>query len=71
MRDSQYVDDYLRGPRYTVGTFLAYELAGKAKRYSDVYARALLNSLERLERAGKVERCRSVTGRESWRRIEA
>lgn len=71
MRDSQYLRAYLSGPRYTIGTFLAYRLRGLAKRYSDRYARALENSLCRHQALGKVERCESVTGRASWRRVES
>lgn len=54
MRNSQYLEDYLslnnalgRGKGLTIGTYLAYELRGRAKNYSGRYARALENSLER------------------------
>lgn len=70
---SMYTTEYLAttadpATRYTVGTFLAYELHGEAKRWAARYARALIRDLERLEAAGEVEQCRSVRGGVAWRR---
>lgn len=66
---SQYVEPYLRGNAergwnkgITPGTYLAYVLQGKAKRYSGNYLRALKNGLEKV---GAFEG-RSVQGREAW-----
>lgn len=54
MRDSQYLSGYLdengrrgQGNGLTIGTFLAYCLAGRAKSYAGRYATALENSLLR------------------------
>jgi hypothetical protein len=74
MRDSQYLRPYLEttadpATRYTPGTFLAYTLRGKAAKYSDVYLRALLRSLEREERAGKAMRVPSVRKGVAWIQI--
>jgi hypothetical protein len=67
MRGSQYTDVYLNctadpETRYTVGTFLHYQLAGKAKRYADRYERVLVKDLERLRAAGEVDYAPSVHG---------
>ena len=63
MRDSQYTMDYLRGNQsrglgkgLTIGTFLAYRLEGKAKKYGAGYHRALLNSMLRLVAQGRAEK---------------
>lgn len=54
MRESQYIEDYLAtnanrglGNGLTVGSFLAYNLRGKAKDYAQVYAQALVNAINR------------------------
>lgn len=59
MRNSQYLSSYLAGNKVrgegnglTIGSFLAYALRGKAKKYSGHYVRALRNSCER---AGAIE----------------
>lgn len=59
MRESAYVDEYLRGNArrgygkgLTVQSFFAYELRGKAKSYSGGYVRALERALERRVRSG-------------------
>lgn len=52
---SQYTSEYLSvntargaGNGLTTGTFLAYRLHGKAKKYGASYQRALINSLHRV-----------------------
>jgi len=68
MRESMYLDKYLRRTanpqtRWTVGTFLAYQLTGSAKnQWADTYQRALINSLQRLVESGEVEKVASVRG---------
>lgn len=70
MRESQYIDDYLaHDGRYTVGTFLAYTLRGRAKLYAGRYKSALENAIARRIRAGTVEPCRSVGGMTAYRRV--
>jgi len=69
-RDSQYVDSYLNGPAYTVGTFLKYTLAGKAARYMGRYAAALTRSLERRVQTGEVIVATSIRGGRAYRRAE-
>lgn len=66
---SMYTAKYLRtnaergdGNGYTLQTFLAYELRGKAKRYSDKYLRALEADLESLRGEGEVYRSVSCRG---------
>lgn len=66
---SMYTAKYLKtnsergdGNGYTLQTFLAYELRGKAKRYSDKYRRALEADLESLRGEGKVYRSVSCRG---------
>jgi hypothetical protein len=68
-KNSQYLESYLSendrrgaGNGLTVGTFLAYQLGGKAKKYADRYANALVNSLER---AGAI-RGKSAHGAVAW-----
>lgn len=70
MRLSQYVETYLNNDgRYTIGTFLHYNLRGRAKsQYADVYEDSLLRSMQYLERIGKVMRCSSVHGGTAWKR---
>jgi len=70
---SMYTEDYLSvnrargiGRGLTPGTFLAYSLRGRAKSFSHRYERALLNSLLRMEREGRVIRARSAHGRVAW-----
>ncbi len=65
MIESQYIDDYIDSG-YTIGTFLAYRLRGRAKRYSDVYARALQRAVNRRIVAGRVIAGRSVGGRTAY-----
>ena len=55
MRNSQYLSSYLannkargEGNGLTIGSFLAYQLKGKAKKYSGHYVVALRNSCERV-----------------------
>lgn len=66
---SMYTNKYLRtnaergdGNGYTLQTFLAYELKGSAKRYSDKYLRALERDLESLRGEGEVYRSVSCRG---------
>jgi hypothetical protein len=63
-RESQYLNDYLRGNAergpgngLTVNTYLAYTLRGKAKQYSGRYADALLNSLRRSDAVCSSSKC--------------
>lgn len=76
MRGSQYTDAYLnenakrgflRG--LTVGTFLGYNLSGRAKAYSGRYATALENDLHRREKSGEVVRERSINNGEAFYRL--
>ena len=55
MRNSQYLESYLfenksrgEGNGLTIGSYLAYQLRGKAKKYSGHYVTALRNSCERV-----------------------
>lgn len=57
--ESQYADDYLdvnarRGEDhgYTIGTYLAHRLSGKAKKYGAGYQRALQNAMKKRVLAG-------------------
>ena len=66
---SQYTKNYLQtnaekgdGNGFTVQTFLAYTLKGKAKEYCSSYVRALENDLEDLRRKGDVYRSSSCRG---------
>ena len=66
-RESQYIEGYLAendsrglGKGLTVGSYLAYQLKGKAKKYSGRYAAALINALER--RGSAVIKGRSAMG---------
>lgn len=70
-RESQYVDQYLDGPAYTVGTFLTYTLRGKAKLYSRGYHNALLRSLQQRVIEGAVTIESSVRGRVAFRRAQS
>lgn len=70
---SMYTKKYLRtngergiGNGYTCQTFLAYELKGSAKRYSDKYLRALESDLSDWVREGDAIRGRSVRGGVAW-----
>ena len=54
MRESQFTNEYIRentqrglGKGITIGSFLAYRLRGRAKQFSDVYARSLERALLR------------------------
>lgn len=60
-KGSQYTESYLRenarrgfGKGVTVGTFLAYNLRGRAKNYGGRYADALNNDLNRRVKVGEV-----------------
>jgi hypothetical protein len=63
-----YLESYLRltanpKTRWTVGTFLAYELTGAARnQWSGGYQRALINSLSRLVESGEVKIVDSMKG---------
>lgn len=66
---SMYTNKYLRtnaergdGNGYTLQTFLAHELKGKAKQYAAKYCRALENDLESLRGEGEVYRSVSCRG---------
>lgn len=66
---SMYTNKYLRtnaergdGNGFTLQTFLAYELKGKAKQYATKYCRALENDLESLRGEGAVYRSVSCRG---------
>lgn len=66
MRESQYIDQYLICAKefgYTPSTFLAYNLKGRARMYSDVYYRALMAAIERRVKAGIVKKTKSAGGR--------
>ena len=54
MRESQFTDEYIKeniqrglGKGITIGSFLSYRLKGRAKQFSDVYARSLERALLR------------------------
>lgn len=66
---SMYTAKYLRtnsergdGNGYTLQTFLAHELKGRAKQYAAKYCRALENDLESLRGEGAVYRSVSCRG---------
>jgi hypothetical protein len=66
---SMYTNKYLRtnaergdGNGYTLQTFLAHELKGKAKQYAAKYCRALEKDLESLRGEGEVYRSVSCRG---------
>ncbi len=68
-RESQYVEDYLRTNEqrgmdrgYTIGTYLAYQLRGKAKNYAGHYRRALERACERRVEAGVAVEGLSING---------
>lgn len=66
MRESQYIDQYLTCAKefgYTPSTFLAYNLKGKARKYSDVYYRALMTAIKRRLKNGSVKKVKSVGGK--------
>lgn len=74
-RESRYVDEYLDATarpetRYTIGTFFAYRLRGKARQYSDRYARALEAALLRRVARGEVVPAQSVRGGRAFVRAE-
>ena len=72
-KESQYIDRYLEvaaAHRYTPGTFLAYTLAGKAKRYGAGYTRALLRAINRRLSTGEVVAVRSAHGATAYVRKE-
>lgn len=52
MRQSQYLESYLQctanGTLYTPGTYIAYHVRGRAKRYADVYLRSLERGLKQV-----------------------
>lgn len=69
MKESQYIEEYLRTTRtkrYTIGTFLHYALKGKAKRYTDVYHRALQAAVNRRVERGEVVAVDSILGQTSY-----
>lgn len=69
MKGSQYTESYLNNEgRYTIATFLKYNLRGKAREYGGGYFRALQKHLERLLDEGSVEKCSSVHGGIAYRR---
>lgn len=70
---SQYTDDYLagnssrgRGKGLTIGSFLSYQLSGRAKRWADVYHRSLQRSMELTPDAVSG---RSAKGGIAWYRV--
>lgn len=69
VKESQYVDQYLDGAAYTVDTFLAYSLRGKASLWRSCYRRALMTALERRVKAGTVAAARSLHGGVAYRRV--
>jgi hypothetical protein len=72
MKESQYIEAYLSSEkRYTLSTFLKYQLGGKAKQYAGKYELALWRAIKRRIDSGEVEPCRSVNGGEAYRRKEA
>jgi len=73
---SMYTNKYLRtnaergdSNGYTLQTFLAYELKGKAKRFADKYMRALERDLESLRGEGKVYRSVSCRGGRAYYQV--
>ncbi|GIV49926.1 MAG: hypothetical protein KatS3mg038_3134 [Candidatus Kapaibacterium sp.] len=51
---------------WTVGTFLARRLKGRAYNYKTHYERRILQRLAALESLGQVRRVRSAGGRTAW-----
>lgn len=73
MRESQYIETYLDTTaerRFTPGTFLAYQLRGRAKTWQAHYLRALRKSLDRRVATGRVRKVRSERGGVSYIRTE-
>lgn len=73
MRDSQYLDAYLRengrrgpGDGLTPGSFLAYRLRGKRKEWAGRYLYSLLSSLYRAEARGECREGISAHGGTAW-----
>lgn len=69
MRESQYIEDYLRQAeqhRWTPGTYLHYTLAGRAKDYSASYQRALQRAIDRRVQSGDVVPVRSAGARVAY-----
>lgn len=61
MRESQYADRYIDSG-HTIGTYLHYQLEGRAKSYAWRYKYALQNAMERRVAAGQAIKGRSVNG---------
>lgn len=70
-RESQYVESYLRAAAkylWTPGTYLAYNLEGRAKDWAARYERALVRALERRQARGEVVAVRSAKGSVAYMR---
>lgn len=65
-RESQYVEQYLSGPAYTVNTFIKYTVRGRAARYAGKYVVALRRSLQR---RSDVVPVRSIRGGIAYRKL--
>ncbi|GIV49803.1 MAG: hypothetical protein KatS3mg038_0324 [Candidatus Kapaibacterium sp.] len=65
---SAYLTENQKHPEkpWTVGTFLARRLKGRAARYKGWYERRAIERLAALEQAGKVRRVRSAGGRTAY-----
>lgn len=61
MRDSGLASGYI-DTGYTIGTYCVYTLRGRAKQWSGRYAKSLLNTMIRWERAGLAVRGKSKRG---------
>ena len=73
MRESQYIEDFLNQSEtkpLTISTYLTGVLKGRAASWKRTYQVALRNAINRRVQAGTVERCTSVHGAESFRRIK-
>ena len=60
-RESQYADNYIDSG-YTIGTYLAYQLRGKAAKYGAGYYRALCRAMTARQSAGTAFAGPSVSG---------
>ena len=75
MRESQYINGYLNAAHigvngnmtnYAINTYLAYELRGKARKWSGRYRDALENAINRRIKAKTVVRVPSIMGRVAY-----
>lgn len=61
------LDAYLRGPRFTLWTFIKYHEKSKDPAHCRRLRKKMRAALDCLHREGKVIRCRSIKGGVSWK----